>query len=85
MNFKLSIIILLAGIAVIFIVQNAAVTQVQFLVWSAQVSLALLIFLLLAVGFIAGWFLHSFVRYRQVKARKTLTTPAEGSKEQGAK
>lgn len=84
MNFKLSIIILLAGIAVIFIVQNAAVIQVQFLVWSAQVSLALLIFLLLAVGFIVGWFLHSFGKYRQGKAKKALTAPAARDKEKGS-
>lgn len=80
MNFKLTTILILAGLAVIFIVQNAAVTEVQFLVWSVQVSLALLMFLLLAIGFILGWVLHSITRYRQVKARKTLSAPLEGDK-----
>lgn len=80
MNFKLTAILILAGLAVIFIVQNAAVTEVQFLVWSVQVSLALLMFLLLAIGFILGWVLHSVLRYRQGKAKKALSSPADEGK-----
>ena len=65
MNFKLVTVLVLVGLAVLFIIQNVAVVEVQFLFWSIQVSRALLIFLLLAVGIIVGWFLHSFYDFRR--------------------
>lgn len=80
MNFKLSMIFILAGLAVIFIVQNASVIEVQFLVWSVQVSLALLMFLLLATGFVVSWFLSSVLKYRHAKAKKVLSPPTDGGK-----
>ena len=65
MNFKLITVLVLVGFSVLFIIQNVAVVEVQFLFWSIQVSRALLMFLLLAVGIIAGWFLHSFFNFRR--------------------
>jgi hypothetical protein len=32
--------------------------EVKFLLWSVEMSRALLMFLLLAVGIVIGWFLH---------------------------
>ncbi len=67
MNFKLVMILILASLAVIFIIQNVAVVEVSFLFWSISMSRALLIFILLVIGFTLGWFLHSYVSYRKSK------------------
>jgi len=67
MNFKLILIIILTSLVVIFITQNVAVVEVSFLFWSISMSRALLIFFLLIIGFILGWFLHSYLSYRKSK------------------
>ena len=65
MNIKLIFVLVLAGLAVIFIVQNVTVVEVRFLLWSIEISRALLMFLLLAVGIVIGWFLHGHFKYRK--------------------
>ncbi|MDO8412970.1 MAG: LapA family protein [Gallionellaceae bacterium] len=67
MNLKLALILILSSMAVIFIVQNVAVVEIGFLFWRAAMSSALLIFFTLMVGFILGWFLHSYLVYRKSK------------------
>jgi putative membrane protein len=67
MNVKLIGMIILASLAVIFITQNVAAVEVSFLIWSISMSRALLIFFLLIIGFILGWFLHSYFSYRKSK------------------
>ncbi len=67
MNFKLILIIILTSFVVIFITQNVAVVEVSFLLWSISMSRALLIFFSLSIGFILGWFLHSYLSYRKSK------------------
>ena len=69
MNVKLILIIILSGLSVLFIIQNVASTELQFLFWSMQMSRSLLIFVLLAIGIIIGWFLHSYFRHRMDKNR----------------
>jgi hypothetical protein len=41
--------------------------EVSFLFWSVSMSRALLIFFLLMIGFVLGWFLHGYLSYRQSK------------------
>lgn len=65
MNAKLIAVLILAGLAVVFILQNVAVVEIEFLFWSIRISRALLMFVLLAVGTLIGWFLHGFLKYRQ--------------------
>jgi uncharacterized integral membrane protein len=67
MNFKLILIIILTSLVVTFITQNVAVVEVSFLFWSVSMSRALLMFFLLVIGFILGWFLHSYLSYRKSK------------------
>lgn len=45
---------------VIFAVQNYEVVQVNFLFWSFSMSRAVMIFILLAIGFLAGFILKGF-------------------------
>ena len=65
MNFKLITILILAGLVVLFIIQNVAVVEIQLLFWSIQMSRSLLMFLLLAIGMVMGWFLHGYLKYRK--------------------
>ena len=62
MNVKLLIVLILAGLLVLFIIQNVAVVEIQFLFWSASISRSLLMFIVFGVGIITGWFLKSFLR-----------------------
>jgi uncharacterized integral membrane protein len=67
MNFKIILIAIIACLAAVFTIQNVAAVKVSIFFWEISLSLALLIFFLLAIGFIIGWLLHSFILYRQVK------------------
>mgnify|MGYP001164591635 FL=1 len=65
MSFNLMLVLALAGIALIFIIQNVAAVDVNFLLWSVSMSRALLIIFTLAIGFLLGWFLHGYYSYRK--------------------
>jgi putative membrane protein len=67
-NYKLILILILAGLAVLFIIQNVTVVEIRLLFWSIQMSRSLLVFLLLAIGIIIGWFLHGYLKYRKGKS-----------------
>jgi uncharacterized integral membrane protein len=69
MNLKLTLILILSSLAVVFIAQNAAVAEIGFLFWRASMSSALLIFFALMIGFLLGWFLHSYLLYRTSKGK----------------
>jgi len=68
MNIKLISILILTGLAVVFIIQNVAPAEVTFLFWSMSMSRALLIFCVLVIGIVIGWFLHSYYAYQRKKA-----------------
>jgi uncharacterized integral membrane protein len=68
MHFKLILGLLLAGLAVLFVIQNVTVVEVRFLLWGLHMTLSLLIFLLFAGGIILGWLLHSYWAYRSKAA-----------------
>ena len=65
MNFKLILGIILAGMAVIFIVQNVAVVELRFLIWTMSISSALLLFLIFSIGLILGWLLNGYIRNKK--------------------
>ncbi len=66
-NFKIILLIIVAGLAVIFITQNVSAVTVSIFFWAISLSLALLIFFVLGMGFVLGWFLHSFLAYQKIK------------------
>lgn len=68
MNLKLALILVLSSLAVVFIAQNVAVVEIGFLFWRASMSSALLIFFTLMIGFLLGWFLHSYLLYRKSRS-----------------
>ena len=68
-NVKMIFVLILTGLAVIFIVQNAQVAELRFLVWTLAVSQALLLFLVLAIGLLTGWVLHAWFAHRRARRR----------------
>ena len=79
-NLKLIISLLLTGLIVIFVTQNAAVVEIRFLLWEASMSRSLLIFFLLAVGILVGWLLNSYLSHRSGK-REVKPLPSESKGE----
>lgn len=71
MNFKLILALILAGFAVLFIVQNFVVVEIRFLFWTLSMSRSLLIFFLLAIGVTIGWLLHSYFLHQKEKSGLT--------------
>ena len=67
MNFKITLVVILVCLALIFLAQNIQVVTVSFLLWEISMSRAVLIFFTLLIGFIIGWFLNSYLSYRKDK------------------
>jgi uncharacterized integral membrane protein len=67
LNFKIILLIVVACLVVIFVTQNVSAVTVSIFFWTISLSLALLIFFVLAIGFVLGWFLHSFLGYQKIK------------------
>lgn len=68
MPLYLILVVVLATFAVLFIVQNAAAVDVNFLFWTVSMSRSLLILFTLAFGFLLGWLLRSYYSYRNAKS-----------------
>jgi len=86
MKIKLAISLVLAFLAFIFISQNTETVIVDFLAWSVEMSLVLLVFIILFTGIIIGWLLSSYLRFARNRARsreqekiktETITTQEE--------
>lgn len=58
-NVKLIVSLNLLALLVIFSIQNAELLQINFLFWSFEMRRALMLFLVLAIGVVIGWTLHS--------------------------
>ena len=58
MKAKLFTSIILAGLAVIFIFQNAAMVELKLLFWTLPMSMTLTMFLIFSSGTITGWLLR---------------------------
>ena len=65
MNYRLIASLVIICIIIIFILQNTAVVEINLLFWTIRMSRALLMFILLAVGVIAGWLLNSYFMHRR--------------------
>ncbi len=68
MHIKLVFSLILAGLAVLFVIQNVAVVEISFMIWTVSMSRSLLIFFLLSIGIIIGWLMHSYILHRQKDA-----------------
>lgn len=85
MKIKLGISLVLAFLVFIFISQNTEFVRVEFLFWSVEMTIVLLVFIILAIGIIIGWLLNSYLRFvhnrKQVKTLDALQTKKPGKQE----
>lgn len=75
MPLKLSLSLIVAGLAVLFVVQNVEIAEVRFLLWAFHMTLSLLMFLLFAGGLVVGWLLHSYWGYRNKASESKRVSP----------
>jgi len=59
MNYKKIISLVLATLTILFILQNIAVININFLFWTFFISRSVLIFVVLLIGIVIGWLLRS--------------------------
>lgn len=59
MRTRLIVSLVLVSLLLVFAVQNARTVDIAFLFWRAEISRALLLFSVFALGGIVGWFLHT--------------------------
>lgn len=62
MTFKLIVTTALIILVMIFAVQNAAVVDIRLLFWDVAIPRSLLIFMMLFIGIVIGWFSRSVFR-----------------------
>lgn len=65
MSVKLTSILIIVVLVALFVIQNVAIVEIQFMFWSIQMSRSILMFLLLAVGMMLGWILKSHFHGRK--------------------
>ena len=61
---KTGLVVALALVLLVFVVQNTEVVDVRFFAWSIEMSRAIMLLAVLAVGFMIGW-LTSTLRRRK--------------------
>jgi uncharacterized integral membrane protein len=59
-NARLIISLGLILIIVLFIIQNTAVMEFRFFIWTLAMSRALMLFFVLGIGILCGWFLRGY-------------------------
>ncbi len=68
-NFKLIIILILILVATLFLVQNTQVVNISVIFWTYSMSVSIVIVSMLIVGILIGWFLKSYISYKNKKNR----------------
>jgi putative membrane protein len=68
MSFRLLLTIIFIGLVIVFVVQNVAIVEIKFLLWSIEMSRALLYFIIFLLGLLSGWLLTA--HHAKVKQRK---------------
>lgn len=63
---KLAAIIVLILLLLVFIVQNAAVVEFEFLFWSVSMRRAVMIISVFAIGFIFAWMIRGIAAQREI-------------------
>lgn len=57
--------LVLAGLILLFVLQNTAVVDIRILFWTVSMSRSLMFFILVVVGIAIGWFLRGHFRGRR--------------------
>jgi uncharacterized integral membrane protein len=68
-NTKLIIILFLILVASLFLVQNTQVVNIRIIFWTYSLSVSIVIVSMLIVGILIGWFLKSYISYKNNKSK----------------
>lgn len=82
LNIKIILLVLLGGAIALFLIQNVADVEIQFLFWSVTLRRATLVLLVLGVGVIVGWVLHG-IHARTHRRRAASRLLEQGGAESG--
>ena len=66
LNYKQIISLALAALTILFILQNIAIININFLFWTFFVSRSVLIFMVLLIGIVICWLLRSNPKKKQL-------------------
>lgn len=58
MTAKLVASTILAGLAIVFVIQNVTVVKMRFLFWTLSMSMTVAMVLVLSLGLLSGWLLR---------------------------
>jgi uncharacterized integral membrane protein len=70
MNSKLILVVVIIGLVTLFIIQNMTAVSINFLVWTLSMNGALLFIIILILGIVTGWLLHTFIIFRKKASGK---------------
>ena len=70
MKIKLILAVIIIGLVAIFIIQNIMAVSIHFLIWTLSMNGALLFIIILILGIVIGWLLHTFITFRKKASNK---------------
>lgn len=70
MRIKIAVAAVLLVLVTIFAVQNSQIVEIKLLFWTVEISRALLIYLMLIVGMVIGWFMRAIWRLSRNAAKQ---------------
>ena len=65
MHINKILVFVLIGITVLFTIQNLAMAEIQFLLWSFSLPRAVLLLVIFAIGFLTGWLVKSYLTHKE--------------------
>ena len=69
-NFKLILVLILILVSTLFLVQNTQVVNINVIFWTYSIYVSIIVVSMLTVGILIGWFLKSYISYKNRKAIK---------------
>jgi uncharacterized integral membrane protein len=70
MHLKIILVVVITCLVVLFIMQNTTAVSIHYLVWTLSMNGALLFFIILMLGIVVGWLMHTFVIFRKKTSRR---------------
>jgi uncharacterized integral membrane protein len=54
--------VVLLLLVIVFMVQNAAITEIKFLMWEIDIPRSFVVFMTFLIGVLVGWFMRAMYR-----------------------
>ena len=79
LNIKIVLLVILGGAIALFLIQNVANVEIQFMFWSVMMRRSTLVLLVLGIGVVVGWVFHGI--HARTHRRRTPERHAGDGKE----